>query len=41
MNEEKGEPEKGSLLEKQTTVMMTIQESVKGLTLDKDVTQYY
>ena len=37
MNEEEGEPEKGSLLEKPTTVMMTIQESVKELTPDREI----
>ena len=37
MNEEKEEPEKGSPLEKQMTVMMTSEKSVRGLTPDRDI----
>ena len=37
MNEEKGEPEKGSPLEKQRTVMMTSEKFVKGLTPDREI----
>ena len=37
MNEEKGEPEKGSPLEKQMTVMMTSEQSVEGSTPDREI----
>ena len=36
MNEEKGESEKGSLLENQTTVMMTGKEITGVITLSKE-----
>ena len=37
MNEEKGEPEKSSPLEKQMTVMMTSEQSVEGSTPDREI----
>ena len=37
MNEEKGEPEKGSPLEKQVTITMTSEKSVRGLTPDREI----
>ena len=37
INEEKGEPEKGSPLEKLMTVTMTSEKSVRGLTPDREI----